>query len=238
MGIALSEESVDADALLRNADTAMYAAKAGGKDSVHTFEPSMHSRVLDRLELRTELTQAVERDELLLEYQPIVSLEAGGTVGFEALVRWQHPRRGRLGPDQFIGLAEETGLIVPIGRWVLERACVQLRRWQLALPTPGPLYVSVNVSIRQLREQSFPVSVAEILEKTGLPPQSLVLEITEGLLADDNDAIVTRLQELKALGLRIAIDDFGTGQGFLFSRPLAVDQVEALVELDDIRRAA
>ncbi len=215
IGVALSDRSVNADELLRNADMAMYAAKAGGKNSVQSFEQTMHRSVVERFELRTELPRALENDELRIDYQPIVSLQAGRLVGVEALVRWQHPTRGRLAPGQFIALAEETGLIVPLGRWVLERACAQVREWELGRPDGSPLYVSVNVSIRQLHEDDFPDGVAEILAHTGLTPQSLVLEITEGLLADDREAMVRRLQALKQLGLRIAVDDFGTGYSAL-----------------------
>ncbi|MGA2011187.1 MAG: EAL domain-containing protein [Solirubrobacteraceae bacterium] len=211
IGISLSDETVDADALLRNADMAMYAAKASGKNSLHRFEPTMYRSALERLELRSELPRALENDELRVFYQPIVSLGVGQIVGVEALVRWQHPARGLLGPGQFIGLAEETGLIVPLGRWVLARACRQVREWQLTLPQAERLYVSVNVSIKQLHDKRLPGAVAEILTRTGLPPECLVLEITEGLLADDREAIVTQLRALKHLGLRIAVDDFGTG---------------------------
>jgi len=161
------------------------------------------------------LPRAIANEELRLEYQPIVSLEEERIVGVEALVRWQHPIRGRMAPDEFIGLAEETGAIVPLGRWVLERACAQLCAWQQALPQAPALYVSVNVSIRQLHEVNFPRCVSEILTRTGLAPGLLVLEMTEGLLADDRDAIVRRLIELKQLGLRIAVDDFGTGYSAL-----------------------
>ncbi|MGO9961457.1 MAG: putative bifunctional diguanylate cyclase/phosphodiesterase, partial [Solirubrobacteraceae bacterium] len=211
IGIALSDETVDAEALLRNADMAMYAAKASGKNSLHRFEPMMHRSAVERLELRTELPRALEDDELRVFYQPIVSLGAGRIVGVEALVRWQHPTRGLLAPGQFIALAEETGLIVPLGRWVLSRACEQVREWQLALPGAEQLYVCVNVSIRQLLEDRLPEITADILARTGLPPETLVLEITEGLLADDRATIVRQLRALKRLGLRIAVDDFGTG---------------------------
>jgi diguanylate cyclase (GGDEF)-like protein/PAS domain S-box-containing protein len=211
IGVAFSDESVDADALLRNADMAMYAAKATGKNSLHRFEPTMHSSALERLELRTELPRALADDELRVYYQPIVSLAAGRMVGVEALVRWDHPGRGLLPPGQFISLAEETGLIVELGRWVLAHACAQVRAWQLETPQAADLYVSVNVSIKQLHDVHFPDSVAEILATTGLPPELLVLEITEGLLADDRDAILRQLDALKSLGLRIAVDDFGTG---------------------------
>jgi diguanylate cyclase (GGDEF)-like protein/PAS domain S-box-containing protein len=211
IGIALSDDTINADALLRNADMAMYAAKASGKNSMHRFEPTMHSIAVERLELRTELPRALENDELLVFYQPIVSLAAGRVVGVEALVRWQHPSRGLLAPGQFISLAEETGLIVDLGRWVLARACEQVRAWQLSVPEAEGLYVSVNVSIKQLHQPGFPQVVAEILARTGLPAAALVLEITEGLLADDRQTMFRQLRALKNLGLRIAIDDFGTG---------------------------
>jgi diguanylate cyclase (GGDEF)-like protein/PAS domain S-box-containing protein len=215
VGIALNDGSVRADEMLRNADIAMYAAKADGKNSIHAFEQKMHTRALERLELRGELQRALVDGQFYLDYQPIVSLEERRAVGAEALVRWHHPTRGRLAPDQFIGLTEETGLIVPLGRWILERACAQTREWQLALAQTQPIYVCVNVSIRQLQEHDFPQTVADVLARTQLDPQSLVLEITEGMLADDQDAIVRQLTLLKRLGLRIAVDDFGTGYSSL-----------------------
>jgi diguanylate cyclase (GGDEF)-like protein/PAS domain S-box-containing protein len=217
VGFALNNGSVKADELLRNADIAMYAAKADGKNSVHAFEQKMHTRALERLELRGELQRALVEEQFYLDYQPIVSIKesCAVAVGVEALVRWHHPTRGRLGPDQFIALTEETGLIVPLGRWILEHACAQAHEWQLALPQAQPFYVSVNVSIRQLKEQDFPKTVADVLARTQLEPGSLVLEITEGMLADDRDAIVRQLMLLKQLGLRIAVDDFGTGYSSL-----------------------
>jgi EAL domain-containing protein (putative c-di-GMP-specific phosphodiesterase class I) len=217
VGIALNDGSVRADELLRNADIAMYAAKADGKNSVHAFEQKMHTRALERLELRGELQRALVEEQFYLDYQPIVSIEesVAVAVGVEALVRWRHPTRGRLGPDQFIALTEETGLIVPLGRWILEHACAQTREWQLALPQTQQIYVCVNVSIRQLQEHDFPQTVADVLARTQLEPGSLVLEITEGMLADDQDAIVRQLMLLKQLGLRIAVDDFGTGYSSL-----------------------
>ena len=215
IGIAFGHELVQAGDLLRNADMAMYAAKEAGKGSIKAFEQAMHHRALRRLELRGELQRALINDEFEVDYQPIVSLQTGSTVGIEALVRWQHPTRGRLGPDQFIPLAEESGLIVSLGRWVLEQACADTREWTLALDRCEPFFVSVNVSIRQLRERDFPDIVADVLDRTALDHASLVLEITEGLLADDPQAVIGQLEALKTLGLRIAIDDFGTGYSAL-----------------------
>jgi diguanylate cyclase (GGDEF)-like protein len=215
IGVALSDDSMRADELLRNADTAMYAAKASGKNTVQAFQPTMHRSAVERFELRTDLPAALARQEFYLDYQPIVSLDTKRVVAVEALVRWQHPIRGRLAPDRFIALAEETGLIVELGHWVLDRACQQACEWQLAAPQAAPISVSVNVSIRQLRGDDFPDRVARILQRTGLAPDLLVLELTEGLLADDPEALVGRLQTLKQLGVRVAIDDFGTGYSAL-----------------------
>jgi diguanylate cyclase (GGDEF)-like protein/PAS domain S-box-containing protein len=214
MGVALWGPGVSVEELLRNADMAMYAAKADGKASIRTFEPSMHRRVLERLELTGELRAALDAEQFELDYQPIVELESGRIVGVEALVRWQHPYRSRLAPDQFIGLAEETGLIVPLGLWVLETACAQARRWQLAFPD-RPLQLSVNVSTRQLNEPDFISTVDDVLRATELPPESLAIEITEGLLLGDRDEVVAQLEGLKALGLKVAVDDFGTGYSSL-----------------------
>ena len=215
IGVALSDGSVQADELLRNADAAMYAAKASGRNAVRAFEPMMHQSAVEHFELRTELPGALEREEFYLDYQPIVSLDDKRMVGVEALVRWQHPTRGRVAPDQFIGVAEETGLIVELGQWVLDRACHQAREWQLAAPHASPIRVSVNVSIRQLRDDDFAGRVADVLQRTGLTPDLLILEITEGLLAEDPEALVRRLEALKQLGVRIAVDDFGTGYSAL-----------------------
>jgi diguanylate cyclase (GGDEF)-like protein/PAS domain S-box-containing protein len=215
VGIALADQTVDADELLRNADMAMYAAKASGKNSVHAFEEAMHQRVVERLELRFELTRALEESEFELHYQPIVALDTGRIMGVEALVRWRHPSRGMIAPDMFIGLAEETGLIVPLGQWVLEEACAQVRAWARSTSVAKSLYVSVNISIRQLQEPGLPEIVADVLARTGLDPGMLVLEITEGRLAEYRESIVTTLESLKRLGVRIAIDDFGTGYSAL-----------------------
>jgi EAL domain-containing protein (putative c-di-GMP-specific phosphodiesterase class I) len=193
----------------------MYASKEAGKGAVTTFEPRMADRFVDRLELRAELSAAIADDQLELDYQPIVELEHGRIVSVEALVRWRHPERGRLAPDQFIGLAEETGLIVPLGLWVLRTACLQARRLHEAFPDRPPIAMSVNVSTRQLHDPSFPETVAAVLSETGLPAESLVLELTESLLVDNRDAIMEQLETLKALGLRLAVDDFGTGYSVL-----------------------
>ncbi|HWF49630.1 MAG TPA: EAL domain-containing protein [Solirubrobacteraceae bacterium] len=214
MGLALCGAGATVEELLRNADMAMYAAKADGKASIRTFEPSMHRRALERLELTVELRAALEARQFELDYQPIVELRSGRIVGVEALVRWQHPARARLAPDQFIALAEETGLIVPLGLWVLETACTEARRWELAFPD-RQLQLSVNVSTRQLAEPDFIATVAEVLRTTGFSPELLAIEITEGLLLGDRDEVVAQLEGLKALGLRVAVDDFGTGYSSL-----------------------
>jgi diguanylate cyclase (GGDEF)-like protein/PAS domain S-box-containing protein len=214
IGVAVSDSSVGVDELLRNADTAMYAAKEAGKGTVQSFEEGMHQRVLDRLELTGELQRALELGEFELDYQPIVELERGHVIGSEALVRWAHPVRGRLAPAHFIGLAEETGLIVPLGTWVLNCACAQAAIWQREFAGRG-LYMTVNVSTRQLHDPSFPETVAKALRDSGLEPGLLVLEITESLLPDDSDEIIGQLHNLKALGVQVAVDDFGTGYSAL-----------------------
>jgi diguanylate cyclase (GGDEF)-like protein/PAS domain S-box-containing protein len=215
VGIAQSDGSEQSDEILRNADTAMYAAKDGGKNNVRTFESGMHRRVLDRLNLTEQLQNALQDDQFELDYQPIVELDSGKIAGVEALVRWRHPERGRVSPAEFIGLAEETGLIVPLGLWVLETACAQTVAWHRAFPERDEFQLSVNVSTRQLQEPAFPSAVAEILLRTGLEPECLLLEITEGLMADEGDVLVSQLTQLKALGLSIAVDDFGTGYSAL-----------------------
>jgi len=204
IGISLSAfGATDADELLRDADLAMYVAKRRGKGRYELFEPGM-------------LAETVERLELEVHYQPSVDLAEERIVGVEALVRWRHPERGLVSPVEFIPVAEETGLIVPIGRWVLEQACRQAVAWrQAAGPGDEPLRVSVNLSGRQLQQPDLVEQVAAVLADTGLPPEHLVLEITESMLLEDADDTVIRLQQLKDLGVLLAIDDFGTGYSSL-----------------------
>jgi len=225
IGIALTSLYCEtADELLRSADVAMYAAKSAGKGRYEMFEPRMHERVVERLELEASLKRAMERGELSLAYQPTVSLETGAVEGAEALVRWRHPTRGNIEPEQFVPIAEEAGLILPIGRWVLAEACRQARRWQDAERGLFPLSINVNVSGRQLDEPGFVEVVREELEASGLAPDRLVLEITESTLMDDAPAVIGKLHALKALGVRLAIDDFGTGYSSLsYLRRFPVD---------------
>jgi len=214
IGIALSTDCPgDAGDLLRAADVAMYHAKSSGRGRCAVYDPAMGRHAAERLELETELRRAIERGGLQVHYQPIIDLATGRVAEMEALVRWVHPQRGMLSPAVFIPLAEETGLIVPLGRWVLEQACRQVRAWQLQYPSQPPLVASVNLSARQLQHPDLQRSVVEILERTGLPATSLKLEITESVLMRDTDA--ARLRSLAALGIRLAIDDFGTGYSSL-----------------------
>ncbi len=211
VGIASAREGAAGAAdLVRNADVAMYMAKANGKAGFAIFDPGMHEAIRERHELSAELQRAVELEQLRLVYQPIVDLETGTLAGVEALVRWQHPERGLVMPDRFIEIAEETGSIVPIGRWVLEGACRQAGRWVRAGRAPEGLFVSVNVSAREVQE-GFEDGVREVLQETGLLPEHLVLEITETALLKATPATIATLDELRAMGVRIVIDDFGTG---------------------------
>ncbi|MBI5106163.1 MAG: EAL domain-containing protein [Solirubrobacterales bacterium] len=215
IGVALADGRTGVEEVLRNADVAMYSAKAHGKRGVAVFEEEMHLRVLERLELSSELRNAVAAGQLEVDYQPIVDLGAGRVAGVEALVRWNHPTRGRLGPVQFIGLAEETGTIVGLGLHVLRVACAEVHAINEERVGPAPLHVSVNVSTKQLQDPAFPAAVAAVLAETGLPAEQLVLELTETLLVDDREEIMGQLERLKALGLRLAVDDFGTGYSVL-----------------------
>jgi diguanylate cyclase (GGDEF)-like protein/PAS domain S-box-containing protein len=214
IGIAFSPERDDsAELLMRNADSAMYSAKREGKGRVVVFRAEMHARAADELRIRAELRRALQAEEFRVAFQPIVSLDTGDTLGFEALLRWQHPERGLLSPADFLGVAERSGLIAEIGRWVMIEACrttVDLQR-QLGLN----VYVSVNLSVRQLNEESVAAVVAEALSQSGLSPRYLTLEITESLLMKDARLARTRLEALKRLGVQIAIDDFGTGYSSL-----------------------
>ena len=208
-------ETPEAAELLMNADVAMYMAKRDSKGSYRVFEPTMHERVVERLELRSDLQHALALEQLELNYQPVVRLAGRRILGVEALVRWNHPARGVIPPIQFIPVAEETGLIVPMGRWILETACREGVRLRRRFPRDEPLTMSVNLSVRQLQSETLVTDVRNALEITELPASALVLEITESLMLTDTDFALQQLHDLKALGIRLAMDDFGTGYSSL-----------------------
>jgi diguanylate cyclase (GGDEF)-like protein/PAS domain S-box-containing protein len=214
IGVATASPGDTADDLLRNADVAMYAAKRRGKGRSETYELRMYADVRERLEMEAALRTALETNELSLHYQPIVSLKTGALYGVEALVRWDHPTRGHLLPQSFINLAEETGLIVPLGAWVLTEACRQVQEWRAAFPET-PLCVSVNISGRQLQAGGVTGALRAALAATGAGADGVVLEITESVLMQQTETVQERLWELKSLGVRLAIDDFGTGYSSL-----------------------
>jgi predicted signal transduction protein with EAL and GGDEF domain len=196
--------------VLRDADAAMYRAKSGGKGRTELFDDGMRARVADRIAVETALRRALGRDELRVHYQPILSLERERVVGVEALVRWEHPVRGLLEPEAFMQVAESTGLIVPIGEWVLEQACRQAALWRDAQPGREPVRMSVNLSARQVARSDVAGCVQRILATTGLDAGLLDLEITEHALLADTDHSAGALRELKSLGVRLVLDDFGT----------------------------
>jgi diguanylate cyclase (GGDEF)-like protein/PAS domain S-box-containing protein len=222
VGIAFS--SAPAEDLLRAADTAMYRAKENGKGRYEVFEQDMHHKALLRLQLENDLRAALDRGGLEVYYQPEVDLRTGQAEGVEALLRWRHPERGMILPKEFLPLAEQTGLIVPIGEWVLREACLQVRAWQESRQDAAPLLLSVNLSVQQLKQIDF---VAEVLAETGLAPANLVLEITEDAVMEDARYAIGALEELKSMGVRLAIDDFGTGRSSLaYLKRLPVDYLK------------
>jgi len=224
VGIVIAGPGAEPGDLLRDADVAMYQAKGDGGNGFRVFDPSMRAAVVDRAELEADLRQALDHDQFRLRYQPIVDLRSGRVTGLEALVRWQHPTRGLLAPGSFIPLAEETGLLVGIGAWVLHHACQQTRYWQATIPGCEQLGISVNLSAVQLAQPHLAGEVAQTLATTGLEPRHLTLELTESLLITDVDTTTITLAELDGLGVRLAIDDFGTGYSSLsYLRRLPVD---------------
>ena len=228
IGVAIAtSRDIGAADLLRDAEIALYRAKSSSLSRVAVFEPSMGGATMAWLELDTDLHRAVERGELQVHYQPLVDLRTGVVLGHEALVRWEHPTRGLLGPDDFIPLAEETGLILGIGDWVLSEACHQTRAWQLALPADPPLSVSVNLSGRQFTQPDLASTVAGVLAASGLPASSLELEITETVAMSDAVATRATLRTLCELGVRLALDDFGTGYSSLaYLSEMALDGIK------------
>jgi diguanylate cyclase (GGDEF)-like protein/PAS domain S-box-containing protein len=230
IGIARPQtDSEGADIVLRNADVAMYTAKAAGKGRYQFFEPSMHTAVVERVELEADLRRAVTSpaSEFVLHYQPNVELDTNRVVGVEALVRWKHHRRGELQPIDFLAIAEETGLIVPLGRWVLREACAQAHGWWKDLPEDHPMTIAINVAGKQLQDPAFVSDVATALADSGLSPSRLVLEITETVIMDRTEFMMDRLTSLKKLGVHIAIDDFGTGYSALsYLRQFPIDIIK------------
>ncbi len=219
------QDGRDAETLLRNADTAMYRAKEQGRDNFQFYTPAMRERLSERLILESSLRQALTRQEFVLHYQPQVDLRSGRIVGAEALIRWQHPTLGLVSPLRFIPVAEDTGLIVPIGEWVIRTACAQNKAWQVAgLP---PITVAVNVSARQFRQKGLAAFVTQVLEDTQLEACYLELELTESLIMQNAEETIITLQNLKALGVRLAIDDFGTGYSSLaYLKRFPVDRLK------------
>jgi diguanylate cyclase (GGDEF)-like protein/PAS domain S-box-containing protein len=216
IGIALSNSSYEEpEEILRDADTAMYRAKSLGKARYEVFDADMRARVMARLQLETDLRHALEREEFRNFYQPIVKLVSGEIVGFEALLRWQHPTRGLLGPEEFIPVAEETGLIRELGWWNLREACRQISEWRAAADAHSHLTISVNLSAKQFLQPNLVADIKKLLRELALTPEALKLEITESTVMADPSAAVEMLQQIKSLGIRLAIDDFGTGYSSL-----------------------
>ena len=226
LGISIfPEHGVDGETLIKHADAAMYSAKDNGRNNIQLFTAQMNAQAVERLALESSLRRALEKKELFLVYQPQMDVASGKITGLEALLRWQHPELGLVPPDRFIRIAENSGLIIPIGEWVLRAACSQARRWQdEGIP---PVVVAVNVSAVQFRQPGFCALIKRVLEETGLAPQYLGLELTEGLLLADADVTFAVLQDLKAMGLSLAIDDFGTGySGFSYLRHFWVSKLK------------
>lgn len=216
MGIVLNHARYErSDDIMRDADIAMYSAKKHGRNRFEVFDPSMLNGVMTRLELETDLRKALENQEFIVFYQPILDIVNHQIVGFEALVRWQHPTRGLTQPADFIPTAEEIGLIVPIGYWVLDEACRQIRDWQNQFPTDPPLTINVNLSTRQCAQTDLVQKICNILKKNNLTPGSLKLELTESLIMEDSAATSAILSELREKGIQVQIDDFGTGYSSL-----------------------
>jgi EAL domain-containing protein (putative c-di-GMP-specific phosphodiesterase class I) len=225
LGVSVGRSGDTAEALLRDADAAMYSAKEKGRGRVELFDADARMRATDRLAAEGALRRAVEREEFVVVYQPIISLADDRVVGAEALVRWDPPGETRVSPTNFIPLAEETGLIVPLGKWVLDNACDQLRRWHTDGIDAGA--VSVNVSARQLSAGSFADSVSDAISRNHLSPGALSFEITESVLMEDVELAIESLVGLKALGVQIAVDDFGTGYSSLaYLKRLPLDNLK------------
>ena len=216
IGIAPGSSNYErAEDILRDADTAMYRAKTMGKARHEIFDKAMHARAMNLLQLETDLRRAIEREEFFVQYQPIVSLETSHLRGFEALVRWKHPTRGLISPIDFIPVAEETGLIVQIGEWVLRESCKQMQYWQVLFPADPPMFISVNLSGKQFAQPDLISEVANILDETGLNPRNLKLEITESVVMENIETATEMLKQLRSLGVKLSIDDFGTGYSSL-----------------------
>jgi diguanylate cyclase (GGDEF)-like protein len=216
IGIAISSTGYDhPENMLRDADTAMYRAKAQGKACYEVFDKGMHTHAVYLLQMENDLRRALDREEFRVYYQPLVALDTGQLAGFEALIRWQHPERGFVNPADFIPLAEDTGLIAPIGLWILKKACQQLCQWQWHSAANRHLFMSVNLSSKQVAQPDLVNQIREILEETNIEPRHLKLEITESAVMDNTDMAARLLKRLKALGVQLCIDDFGTGYSSL-----------------------
>ncbi len=231
IGIAISRDMnlTTAEDVLRGADIAMYRAKSQGKSCHEVFDREMHSDIVTLMHLENDLRRAIERQEFELFYQPIVALSTGRIAGFEALVRWPHPEQGYISPGEFIGLAEETGLIAPLGEWVLRTACQQMRQWQSQFPQYSPLSISVNLSTRQFSQPNLLTQIQTILKETDLSPNALKLEITESALMENPDSAMETLTNIKKMGVQLSVDDFGTGYsslGYLYRFPMDVLKID------------
>jgi diguanylate cyclase (GGDEF)-like protein len=228
IGIVLgTDEPIQAETLIRNADIAMYRAKANGRASYAVFDPDMHTQVVQHLKLENDLRKALEKNEFTLLYQPIVSLKTSQIVGFETLLRWRHPSLGLLSPDRFIGIVEETELIYPLGEWILLTACQQIGQWQTQIPQAQNLRLSVNLSVKQLRHTVLIPQLQKVLASTGIKSESLTLEITESLLVENVEMTCGLLNQVQSMGVKISIDDFGTGYSSLsYLHQLPVDSLK------------
>jgi len=227
IGICANTRHASAMDVLRDADIAMYRAKSRGKARYEVFDEAMHEQATDRLKLETDLRRALEREEFVVYYQPIISLKTGMITGFEALLRWQRPGVGIVAPGEFITVTEEMGLIVPIGEWAFRKSCEQLRRWQTEYPQKSTLTMSINISGRQFAQNDMVARIEKMLIETGVDPTAIKLEITESVTMGDAERTIKLVTELKSLGMRISIDDFGTGYSSLsYLRRFPIDTLK------------